>query len=98
MTAAERLARELRDVWIGQPPDDWNSCSRDTQGYWIRLARHVLARERRARGRTVGYVKLGPGRFSIRRAFDRRPDPADVAGGCRVARVVLIPQKGGKYV
>lgn len=109
-TKVERLAEELRDIWLGgqkggrgDPTWSGSACKLS----WIALAKDVLKRERRARGRTVAraWFVMNKGKPYVIRPvmkgdmpfFAAYPDcPARRGGGhivsSELCRVVLVPR------
>lgn len=85
-TAVERLADELYEVFTDAPG---SIASEET---WNAIARHVLARERRARGRTVGYVRVNTMTRNVTPYLARTKAETERRGWGNVARVVLVPR------
>lgn len=86
MTQVERLATELKAIsgW-----DAWDKTDIDA------IAKFVLARERRARGRTVGYVRVNTMTRNVTPYLARTKAETERRGWGNVARVVLVPRKRG---
>jgi len=99
MTALEREARKLRDIWLGTGKRNAEPFAKSRNRLcWLALARHVLAERRRAAGKTVGYVGVSHGRTVCHRLLLTKCEAEDdfdaVSGSYRVARVVAVPKKG----
>ncbi len=80
-TAVHRLARELAEVL-------------EEEGSWFALARHVLAREKRARGRVVAWTTYDldrPEEWCCRKDCEEAVKRS--GGTCVLARVVLPARK-----
>lgn len=102
-TKIDRLAEELRDIWLGgqkggrgDPTWSGSACKLS----WIALAKDVLKRERRARGRVVAWtlVVLGAEDDPIqteRRKKDIKYAPVDRRNGYRLARIVMPSERKG---
>jgi len=93
VTAEERLARELRSFFASEGIDYGPSVS---EYFLLRLARHVLRRERaavrRARGKHLGYVCVSlTGKF-CQNAVHAHSDKLWNDVGYRRARVVAVPK------
>lgn len=87
-TAVEKLADELEEVYFSGPRME------SVRTATLRLAKHVLAREARARGRTVGWLDVT---LTDRGRIDKMIGPYDRRGTGRryfaeeqLARVVLV--------
>lgn len=92
MTQVERLAREL--FTAAYPSQTLDMHADLLKEGWLRLARHVLRRERAVRGRTLGYCKapsFNPEGFAWTTVSRAQYLPDD-------CRVVAVPKrkKGAK--